>query len=275
MVTETEGQSYEEENDTDTGVETDEDEGEGDEEQPEASAEPEIDYKAKYAELDKINADKAKALNGERARRASAERRLLAMENELKALKTPKLDIPDPAEDPIGALEALTKLVNEQNKPKGLDPKEQHQARVTELQTMEAEYAAENPDYTEASTFFGQHLREELETKGYSGAELDTEFGAQLIKLVERAEKAGKHPGDVVMELALKNGFNKQKVDKGVEKVNTMKAAKAASASIGNAPSVGNRNLTVEYVNSLPMGPEKTAAREKLFAMAKREERRA
>jgi hypothetical protein len=274
MVTETEGQSYEEENDTDTGVEPDEDEGEGDDES-EAAAEPEVDYKAKYEEIDRLNADKAKALRQSRMLTDRHKKEADQLRRELAELRAPKLDIPDPAEDPIGALEALKAAILERDKPKAIDPKEQHQARVTELQTMEAEYAAENPDYTEASTFFGQHLREELETKGYSGDELDTEYGAQLLKLVERAEKAGKHPGDVVMELARKNGFAKAKVDKGVEKVNTMKAAKAASASIGGAPSVGNRNLTVEYVNSLPMGPEKTAAREKLFAMAKREERRA
>lgn len=276
MVTEAEGESYEAENDTDTGVDVeDEDEGAEEDEQPEAAAEPEIDYKAKYAELDRINADKAVALRAERTRARNAERQLAEMRAEIAALKAPKTEIPDVSADPIGALEAIREAIIEQNKPKTIDPKEQHQARLTELQQMEMEYAAENPEYNDAAQFFGSHLREELETQGYSGADLDTEFGTQLMKLVSNAEKAGKHPGDVIMALAKKNGFGKPVIDKGAEKIDKMKAAKAASASLGSAPANGNRNLTVEYVNSLPMGPEKTAARQKLIQAAIKAERRA
>ena len=276
MVTETEGESYEAENDTDEGIEAeDQDEGAEDDEQPEAIVEPEVDYKAKYAELDKINADKAVALRSERTRARNAERQLAEMRAEIAALKAPKNEIPDPAEDPIGALEAIKAQIAEMGKAKAPDPAAQHQARLTELQSMEAEYAAENPEYNDAAQFFGSHLREELETQGYTGAELDTEFGSQLMKLVSNAEKAGKHPGDVIMALAKKNGFGAPVIDKGAPQLDTLPAAKAASASLGSAPANGNRNLTVEYVNSLPMGPEKTAARQKLMQSMLKAERRA
>lgn len=276
MVTEAEGESYEAENDTDTGIDAgDEDEGAEDDEQTDAATEPEVDYKAKYAELDKINADKAVALRSERTRARNAERQLAEMRAEIAALKAPKTEIPDPAEDPIGALEAIKAQIAEMSKPKVADPKDQHQARLTELQSMEAEYAAENPEYNDAAQFFGSHLREELETQGYAGAELDTEFGTQLMKLVSNAEKAGKHPGDVIMALAKKNGFGKPVIDNGVKKIDKMKAAKAASASLGSAPAVGNRNLTVEAVNAMPSGPQKTAARQKLHEAMLRAERRA
>jgi hypothetical protein len=274
MVTETEVESYESENDTDTGADPEE-EDEGAEGEVEEKAEPVVDYKAKYEEVDKINSDKAKALSAERARRASAERRLLAMESELKALKAPKFEIPDPSEDPIGALEAMKQALIEQNKPKKADPAQEHQARVSELQAMEAEYAAENPEYNDAAQFFGQHLRAELEEQGLSGADLDTEFGAQLMKLVANAEKAGKHPGDVVMALAKKNGFNKQSIDKSVKKIDTMKAAKAAT-SIASAPSVGERNVSVESVLKLKPGtPERAKAFARLREEALRAERSA
>lgn len=271
MTSEAEGAGDAQEFDVDDAVADGQepDAPEGDEaEEPEEPAEPEVH--PEVAKLQKLNEDKKVALRVERneKRRFETEAKSWREKYEALAAERELSERPDPDSDPIGHIKWLEQKFSKPQKAAEPAQNDVH-TQLADLQAEETEYAAENPDYTPAAEFLGEKLRGDLEAQGYTGKELDNAFGQQLLNLVAGARKAGKHPGDVVMELAKRNGF--QKVDKGAQKIDTMRKATAETSLSSARSTSGSKELTYSYVAGLKLGsPE----REKAMSQLREQERR-
>lgn len=246
---------------------------------PDPVAEKLREAEEKYNNLQKALAkERGKVKEVNRSQEAMAKR--LA---ELEAKLAPNEPDIDEEEDPIGAIKQLRARLAAAEKAKEQAQKPQsnpHAARLTELQTMESEFAAENPEYTPAAEFFGAQLRSELEDEGFAGAALDTEYGKRLMDLVDRAEKSDTHPGELIIKLAKKRGFDPSKPASGVATDEAVAKAKAevdalrkanANKSLGGMAAAGKDNGLGVDAYMKASDKDKDAIWEKMRQQAKRE----
>lgn len=271
-------------------IEAEEDGAEaGDEEDEGEGGEQEKKPAAKAVDWEKKAHDKEGQAARERSRRREAERQLRELnerftqfEEKSKKPATDDLealigDIPDPEEDPIGAVAAMKKVIAafQGQQAKDGEAQSQQQAEqqriartVREMNEHEADFRADYPDYDDAVKHYRAAIREDLEEQGYAGQALDAELAKHVLALATRALSGGADPAERVYKLAQKRGFKSgeaQKTEKLRKIAETSRSTSAPSGARG-APA----RLTYEYVNTL-----KGAAFDKAFEKLQDQERRA
>ena len=249
---------------------------EGEEEAEEAPPAPDL---AKIAE------DKDRALRAERAKRREASRRAQELEAQIQSLKTEraqddpirelaaKLKGVQASDDPIGALEVLTQIVDtfvgqQQQDTQSHQQQLQEQKAIellsVQIKEFEDDFKSDHADYDEAVQFYRKTLAEDLQDAGYEGRELEQEFARQLISFSSRAIQSGKDPAEAVYNAAKRRGFA---VDNATKKLQTISKA----AKVGATPSASKSapaRLTPAYVATL-----KGAAFDKAYETLKRQEK--
>jgi hypothetical protein len=238
--------------------------------------------------LEKLARDKDGMARAERQKRRDAEARAAALETRLAALEsknTPSDDIdfaslPAVDQDPLANIEAMRKLAErmakqQQEGQQQTEQQRQFQTLNTQLQSYEADFRADNPDYDAAAAHFRQSRQQELEEMGYSGDELMTTLTNDLVGLALRTMKAGKDPAEVVYNLAKKRGFggetSKEQPKPVDNKPNPLQAIERGQKAAKSLSAVGSKSgdgeLSVEAVMKLE-GAAFDQAREKLKRQA-------
>lgn len=155
------------------------------------------------------------------------------------------LDIPDPAQDPMAALQALRKLAGnftkQQRETGQQSERQQAEARfINELQTFvteaEQDFRADHPDYDEACKHLKGRLREEFEDQGYRGDGLNLQVNRELIKLAHNARRNGADPAEVYWRVAVRRGYTAKNGERQIE---TMKRGQEHATRV---PRGGGRN---------------------------------
>lgn len=163
---------------------------------------------------------------------------------------------PDPNEDPLGYqswktgkiekdLETEKGRVTEQSKK--LEQQMEELRLRTQIDSLERNFQAKNPDYDEAFQFLVKtqsSLFEELET---DETERQTRIRQGLSNIVQTALAKGKNPAEAVYKMAQKLGYKKtettiantiEDIEKGVK----------ASSSLGSTGGKGTAPLTAEVL---------------------------
>lgn len=251
-------------------------------EAPESEGEEEA---AQAPDLAKIAEDKDRALRAERAKRREASRRAQEYEARVAALEAErsqsdpirelaaKLRGVQATDDPIGAIEVLTQIVDtfvgQQEKDAQTSTqqaKEQQAFRQLEatLKEYEEDFKADHADYDDAVQFYKKSLIEDLQDAGYQGRDLEQELTRQLIAFSQRAIQSGRDPAEAAYNAAKRRGFA---VDNATKKLQTI--SKAAKAGVTpSASKAAPARLTPAYVSTL-----KGAAFDKAYEALKRQER--
>lgn len=258
--------------------------------EPEEGEEAEGEEKpeAKAVDWEKRAHDKEGLAARERSRRREAERRARELEERITRLETttkkPAEDdldgliaaIPDPEEDPVGAVAAVTKIVRafqgqqvKETEAETRQSAEQQQIQrlVHEMSEHEADFRSEHADYDEAVKHYKQAVRDDLEEQGYAGQGLERALSEHLLSLASRALTGGADPAERVYRLAQKRGFKSGEQEK-TEKL-TKIAQGAKQASPGGGSTGAPQRMTWEYVAGL-----KGAARDSAWAKLREQERR-
>lgn len=258
----------------------------------EGESEPEVTVEDRLAAAEEKYANLQKALAAERGTKRKEREAREALERKIADLEAkilPKEPDIDPETDPIEAikqLKARQAVLEKQSTKSGPSPAE---ARFAEIKQAEAEYASENPEYMQASEYFKGILSQEIEDEGFYGKEAESEFFKRVEQIVDRADRAGLHPCELVMKLSKRAGFDPAKAaakptatttPKGADSTQeALEAAKrelekarkaAAQKSISTAPTVGKDGVDINAYFRAKTDAEKDAVFEKLRAQEKR-----
>lgn len=271
---------------TDTEIQDDEDRYEAasqerfggqndDDSNEEGQKEPENEWKSKFE-------DKNRAHMAERRKRQEAERKRIELEERLDALEraskrgsAPSNDEVDEEEDPIGAIKYLKAELKryqqqeaEENKKAETQSKQdrENKAFTDQLAELERDFMEEvgADEYNKAAKHFAETLAHELEEAGTEKADLKEALNEEIKKVARRALNAGKNPAEVIYKLAKKRGFG---LDKPNQKLDMIAEGQKAGRSPSSAPSKpAAKELSWAYVASMPKGPERDKAWQKLRA---------
>ena len=161
-----------------------------------------------------------------------------------------KTDQPSPPEyeqDPLGNLkystESVRKEIEETRKwreqlENSQKTQQQFQEFHNRVNSAEARFAQEHPDYWEAAQHVAKTQKETLELLGVPNEHLDTALQRHLMGLVATAMQTGKDPAKVIYDLAKKGGFSGKKpqdmetLKKGVEASKSVPSGKNNETSL-------------------------------------------
>lgn len=159
--------------------------------------------------------DLNKALKSERRARQALEQRVQPPPQRQVAPSYVE-GMPDPDHDPIGAIAHLRGVVERMEAAqRGETEQDQrtqaHRAAamgvVQTMQSYEADFAEDHPDYGQAAQHFANSYRDELSAQGWSGAQLDQKLAEDWLGLVSRAVQGGRDPAEIVYGLAQRRGY--------------------------------------------------------------------
>ena len=225
--------------------------------------------------------DTQRGLKEERGRRREMERELAELRGRVSA--TPQQaqerqqpSMPNPDEDPMGAIQYLMRKVGE------YEGQTQQQRQVQERQTAEqrdmqqlgeriveseADFKLAHPDFDDAVAHYKSARAQEMIVQGVPQGQVQGELTNEILSTARRAFAADKDPCDIFYNLAKRRGYG---VDKGVDALQTNGDAQSRPAP-RSLSSVGSRSgpgtLTIESVNKLT-GPEFDKAKRKLVGRA-------
>lgn len=233
--------------------------------------------------LEKLAKDKDGMARAERQKRRDAEAKAAALEARLAALEgkgqSDDIDfskLPAVDQDPLANIEAMRKLAErmaaqQQQTQAQTAQQAQFQAINSQVQSFEADFRADNPDYDQAAAHFRASRQAELKEMGYSGEELVAVLTNDLVGLALRTMKAGKDPAEVVYSLAKKRGFGAETSKPVDNKPNPLQAIERGQKAAKSLSAVGSKSgdgeLNVEALMKLE-GAAFDAAREKLKQQA-------
>lgn len=153
------------------------------------------------------------AMHQERTKRQELERKVA----ELEAKLTPKAEEPefvDPLENPEGyrkydewsRAQALKRV--EEWETKQAETQKQQQ-RFQEASRLEAEFAAQTPDYQSAAQFLHQTRVTELRSMGYADQEISQQIAKDANALFDAASSVGMNPAELLYIRAQRAGYAK------------------------------------------------------------------
>lgn len=219
--------------------------------------------KAAQAELQKFREERA-ALN-ERMR----------IVQELNAPRQQAEQIPDPEQDPIGAMKYLLDQQRQQSQ------QTQQQRQQSEQQSQQNQqfnqfmnsykaqadaYAKDTPEFTKAYNFLSENRLEELMEAGYDAATANAMLRQDEANIVWQAQQQGKNPAAVLHKMAKLRGWKAEEptadneagkeVTKRVENTARAVSTNKSLASAGGA--AGATEMTVEAL--IKMSPKEFEA---------------
>jgi hypothetical protein len=249
-----------------------EQEGEGEDEAPAP--------KPEKSEAEKAAASLQKALRAERRERQALQAKIEQLERIAtappKAEANPWEGIPDPNEDPIGALEHIKRLADTQAEQQRQESAraQQEAAMLRQVQSIadamrnaEEDFRDDTPDYDNAVNFLRDQVLAELEDNGMSKAEALEKMNRDFLNLVPTALRAGKNPAEVAYKMAQKRGY--KGLDKAGAKIETIRQGQKAAVSLSSGGQQTSKPLTAATVANLK-GKAFDAAFDKLRAQERR-----
>ena len=232
---------------------------------PEVTAEikPEVKAEAKPEEKP-VKTVPHEAFHEERERRKELQRQLQEM-NEKWSRADERIQIllnkkeetpPDPNEDPLGyqswktgkiekELEAERSRVGEQSKK--LEEQVQDLRLLTQIDAMERNFQAKNPDYDDALQHLVKTQMAVFEEIEPDEAERQTQVRQGLSGVVQQALAHGKNPAEAVYKMAQKLGYKKAEANTSKQIEDIEKGVKASS-SLGSTGGKGTAPLTAEVL---------------------------
>lgn len=175
--------------------------------------------------------------------------------------------LPDPAQDPVGfiqlrdqqyqqELEALRGQMQQTQEQR--QQQEQDLQFFSQVQSVESQYAAANPDYPDAARFLQQHIVEGFINQGYSQQEAIDRMYKQVRGMIQIATHMGMNPAQVGHTLAKSVGYAaKAPVDQNkvnAEKIAQINKGQVAAKSLSTQGGAGKAAITLEALAE--MDPE-------------------
>jgi len=218
------------------------------------------------------------ALHKERVRRKETETHLASLQEQLiraeerlrmfdemnKPEQPEDAEVPDPNEDPIAALEAATKRIDDlQSRLDGTQQQTQEaqrQAQITDYYRQDAQrLVAEKPEFADSYRFLMEGRHRELETIGVTdSAERARMIAQEEQSLVDTAIQRGASPAEMVYNIALARGFKpaapasvetKAPETEKIEQIE--RGQRTAGATLTGAGGVSGEGLTVEALANM------------------------
>lgn len=198
------------------------------------------------------------ALHEERERRKQLEQRIAQLEAAAQKASAPEPI--DPDVDPIAALKEVREW-KEQQVQQGQQA-QQLREFSGRVQSEEAVWAAENPDYGEQITFLRESRANELAALGMGREQIGQQLMIEALQTADVAFRSGKNPGEVFTTLAVTRGWKakepepekavKEPSKEAVEKVDRLaRGQKAATSSSGSGGGAPDDEMTVEKLLAL------------------------
>lgn len=198
------------------------------------------------------------ALHEERERRKQLEQRIAQLEAAAQ-----KANAPEPIDsdvDPLAALKEVREWRDQQVQQ--VQQAEQLRAFSGRIQSEEAVWAAENPDYGDQITFLRESRANELAALGMSREQIGQQLMIEALQTADVAFKSGKNPGEVFSTLAVTRGWKakepvkeepvKEPSKEAAEKVERLaRGQKAATSSSGSGGGAPDDEMTVEKLLAL------------------------
>lgn len=187
------------------------------------------------------------AMHAERMKRQELERKVAELE---ARLPKPEEEKPpqwvDPLVDPEGfrkydewrsrqseeKLEQITRSLRE---------REETAARVRKAAELEAEFAAETPDYPQATQFLHQARVSELAAMGFSQEQIGAQLRQDALGVFNAAQQIGMNPAELLYIRAQRAGYRRQEAPKAPEvpseadRVVALDKAQKATQGLGSA----------------------------------------
>lgn len=235
---------------------------------PEPAPEPAPPEKEAKKEPEKQTMVPHEAMEAERQRRKTAERKAQEMElnqarlderlnllNEAMTKKAPVKEAPDPDKDALGAVKITIDEVNELKKFRETYENNQRQAaQIQEIgnkaANMEREFITSTPDYNEATTFLKQSRFNELQAFGLTPEQAQQELIKETLSIAIQALNTGKNPAEIAYKLAMTRGYTKKQVE-------AVKQAETDSEKLANIAAGQKANLSLGDVSGSPPNSKK------------------
>ena len=157
----------------------------------------------------------------------------------------PKVEMPDPAQDPLGfglvqnaqtQQEVQRMRADMARREQGEAQERQVQQFVASVNQGEQAFAAQNPDYYEAVTWARERKQSEYEAAGMTSRGAAARLQAEVVQLADGAFQRGEHPAEVGYRMARAMGFTPRQVN-AQQRLNMQQEGKRAAtpASAGGA----------------------------------------
>jgi hypothetical protein len=246
---------------TDTPLEV-ADEPKGENEEPQAEAAPQEDaaepVEGEQAQNPVFKSQREKppegfvphqAMHAERIKAREASAKVEALEARLAELESkanpeqPAPEYVDPLVDPEGYrawAEHQNTATNE--KLEALQQAQQQQAQqralVARVRQYDEQYAAQNPDYADASQFLMQARTEELAQAGYSQQQIQAQLRNDVITMLQSGEAMGMNPAELAFMRAQSLGWSKKTPQpaqqEAQQQIQATAAAQEATRGVGS-----------------------------------------
>jgi len=236
--------------------------------------------KPEKSEAEKAAASLQKALKAERRERQALQAKIEALEQKATAPAQPVANIwegiPDPNADPIGAIEHIKRIADQQAEVQRQEQAKaaQEAAMLRQVQSIanamrdaEEDFRDDFPDYDAAVGYLRDQVMAELEENGFSKAEALEKMNRDFLGLVPTALKAGKNPAEVAYKMAQKRGY--KGLDKSGAKIETIRQGQKAATSLSTGGQQAAKPISAASVANL-----KGAAFDAAFAKLRAQERR-
>lgn len=212
------------------------------------------------------------ALHEERSKRKENEKRARDLElenvrfrerfNVLKEFSTKpeaeRVVAPDPETDFVGAIKhqgkTLEQIQQELNQRKQADEESKATSElVKQYSASAAEFARETPDFSAAYTHLLTSRQSELQTLGYSAADIHQQLQQEELSIAQIALQNGKSPAQVIYDLAKQRGYAKKEAADATAKLDNIERGQAANKSLTTAGgAAGDAEMTAEQLVKMP-----------------------
>jgi DNA repair ATPase RecN len=199
-----------------------------------------------------------KSLQEEQRLRADLEARLNAQTEAAK----PKIEIPDPDTDPLGAmmhqLNSVNKTVQDlQAKLTEQRQQQEQQQQLTEFQAsmrnLRDEYIKTTPDFQAAYDHLRSARTEDMKALGIPDAQIQQALLRDELIVAQNAIQQGKNPAEIMYQMSKRHGFNpssvKQPVQQSTTKLDILQRGQQSSKQLAATPP-SNDDITLDTLKN-------------------------
>lgn len=196
------------------------------------------------------------AMHQERERRKQAEQEREELRQRIAALEAanaPKqaepAEVPDPIIDPDGFRDYMRKL-NEAQAERWQQQEQQARAqqRLSQAASLEQQFAAATPDYTQAVQHLHQNRVAELTAYGYGQEQIGQILANDANAIFDNAMAQGKNPAEVLYQAAKMRGWSPETAAPDPAAATARVEAKAAAqANTGSLATAGGPSTAGQY----------------------------
>lgn len=166
----------------------------------------------------------------------------------------PQEKVPDPQEDPVGAITHETKTIKDKLSEweRREQQKQEQEAAQRAQQDIERHwaasaqsFAAKQPDFPQAYDHLFKSAMEEFVEAGYDEQDAGALTQGYWRDIVNRARRDGVNPAERMYNLAKRRGFKAQKTE---EKIETIASGTKATSPLASASGKAPNRLTAELI---------------------------